>query len=369
MTKILKKLNFSHKMLAEIFEQPDVIRDVIKNHLDSSKSKTEFNEFKGKLSKLKAIDKIVILGCGSSYHAGLNGKYMLEEYAGLPCEAELADEFNCRKAIINNKTAIIAISQSGQTAEIVKAVRLAKKQKALIIGITNRNKSKLDQLSDVIIYNGVGDELAVAATKTFTSQLVILAMLTVFLGRLSRKMKIIASKHIIKEIKRIPVKIEKILRLHVNFQIMANKYYKKDNFLIIGKKFNYPIAQEGALKLKEVAYIHAEGLATGELKHGPMAMLDINFPCIFITPVDDAYKENERIIKEVKNLKKKIIAITTQGNRKLIRYTDSTIYVPKTLDLLSGVLSVIPMQLLAYYMAVLRGNNIDKPRHLTKFVG
>ncbi len=364
-----KKNEFAHNMLKEIFEQPAVIKRLIERHINLKQKKVIFKEFSGRLKKLKKINRVLFLGCGTSYHAGVIGKYMLEKYSGIAGEAELADEFIVRKACVNNKTLVIAISQSGRTADIIKAVRLAKKQKALILSITNGVNSRLDRIDNITDYNLAGKEKALAATKTFTSQIIVLALLTIYIGQITRRLSPVTRSRVIKEIIRLPEKIDKILKQNVSIQILANKFYKLENLLILGKNYQYPLALEAALKLKEATYLHAEGFAAGEFLHGPLAISDKKHPCLFLMPVDSSYREMKILIKKLKLLRKKTIALTTIGNRQLIRYTDAAIYIPKSLDLLTPVLSIIPIQLLAYHIAVLKGINPDKPRNLSKFVG
>lgn len=361
------KSDFSHQMIKEIFEQPGVTKDILNAQLDFKKNLVKFSQANIKINKLRKIERILLIGCGSSYHAGLIGSYLLEKLTGIASKAELADEFNSRQIVINNKTLVIALSQSGATGETVKAVLLAKKNKAMVIGITNQAQSQLDRISDVVIYNQAGAEQAVAATKTFTSQLILLVLLALKIGR-AKKMKPAINKRISNELKRLPQKIEKILRQNINIQILANKYYKVDNLLILGKKYQFPLASEAALKFKEATYLHAEGFATGEFRHGPIAMLDKAMPCLALAPVDSQYKVNKQMIKRLKAMKRKVIVVTTQGNRQLYRYADAAIYIPKTLEMLMPILTIVPLQLLAYHMAVLKGINPDKPRNLTKFI-
>lgn len=353
------KSDFSHHMIKEIYEQPGVIADILNMQLD----------FAGiKMKKIKKINRIILIGCGSSFHAGLIGSYLLEELTGIASKAELADEFNSRQVVVDNKILVIALSQSGATGETLKAVRLAKKYKAMVVSVTNQAQSKIDRIDDATIYNQAGTEQAVAATKTFTSQLILLILLALKIGR-ARKIKPVINKRIGNELKRLPLKIEKILRQNINIQILANKYYKVNNLLILGQKYQYPLALEAALKFKEATYLHAEGFAAAEFRHGPIAILDKKTPCLVLAPVDSQYKENKQMIKRIKAMKRKVIAVTTQGNRQLYRYADSAIYIPKTLELLMPILTIIPLQLLAYQIAVLKGINPDKPRYLAKYIG
>ncbi|MEA1981800.1 MAG: SIS domain-containing protein [candidate division Zixibacteria bacterium] len=366
--KIKKANEFTHNMIKEIFEQPAVIEKLIAEHVNLRQKKVIFKEFGILAKKIKKINRILFLACGSSYHAGIIGKYMLEEYAGLASEVEFADEFISRKIKLDNKTLVIVISQSGATKDDIKAVKKAKKQKALVISITNKVNSKLDNIDDITIYNLAGEEKALAATKTFTSQIVLMAFLTIYIGQSLRKISPVTRGRLIREITRLPDKINKILKQNINFQIIANKYYKLNNLLILGKNYQYPIAMEAALKFKETTYIHAEGFAAGEFAHGPLAISGRKHLCMVFAPIDSNYKETKQLIKKLKSLKIKIIALTNQGNRQLIRYTDRAIYVPKTLNLFTPIISIVPIQLLVYHVAVLKGINPDKSRNLKKFV-
>ena len=298
-------------------------------------------------------------------------KYVIVEVAGANEEdvAELIEKQGKFEARINNKTLVIAISQSGRTADIIKAVRLAKKQKALVLSITNGADSKLDKIDDITVYNLAGEEKALAATKTFVSQIILLAMLAIFFGQARRKLSSSRRVRIIREITRLPDKMNKILKQNVNIQILANKYYKLENLLILGKNYQYPLSLEAALKFKETTYIHAEGFAAGEFLHGPLAISDKKRPCLFFMPLGSGYEGMKELIKRVKILKRKLIALTSEGNRQLIKYADAAIYIPKTLNLFTPVLAITPIQLLAYYIAVLKGINPDRPRNLKKFVG
>ena len=365
--KKVKEIKYANYMIKEIFEQPEVIKNVIKEYIDLKKSTVRFAEFTAQLKKTRKIKRIIFLGCGTSYHAALAGNYLFEELAGLNCEVELADEFKSRKAVVEKDTAIIALSQSGETADTIKAVHLAKEQGAYIISITNEADSTLERMADVVICTKAGKELAVAATKTFTSQLVILVLIAVFIGRFN-KISLAVGKNIIKEIKQLPKKMKKVLQLDNNIKLIADKYKEAENFIVLGEKYNYPIALEGALKLKETAYLHAEGLATEEFEHGPIAIIDKDFLSVFIAPTDSVFEKNTRVMQKVKRAGSKVIVLTTEGNRKLDSLADNIIYIPSALDVLTPVLSVIPLQLLAYHLAVLKGLKADKPRNIAKVV-
>ena len=359
---------FSHNILKEIFEQPQVMKNIIDEYINKKQKEVVFNDPDKILKKLKKINRIILLGCGTSYHAALSGKYMFSEYLGLEAEIDLADEFIARKVKTDSKTLVITISQSGKTADIIKAVRLVKKQKSFVLSLTNVSDSKLDWLDSFTLYNQAGEEKAMAATKTYTSQILLLALITLYLGKLQKKITPIMRVKIINEIIRLPKKINQILKQNVNLQIVANKYYKLDDLLILGKNYQYASALEAGLKLKEITYMHAESFALGEFLHGPVAISDKKHPCLVFAPIGKNYKEAKEMIKKLKKLKKKLIVITTQGNRQLIKITDKVIYTSKTLNLFNPILSIIPIQILAYHIAVLKGINPDKPRNLNKYV-
>ncbi|MCK5320707.1 SIS domain-containing protein [Candidatus Parcubacteria bacterium] len=359
---------FPHSMLKEIFEQPDVIKNIIDEYINKKRKEAVFNDPDKILKKLKKINRIIILGCGTSFHAGLAGKYMFSEYLGVEAEIELADEFIARKIKTDSKTLVITISQSGKTADIIKAVRLVRKQKSFILGITNGINSPLDKLSNFICFCQAGEEKALAATKTYTSQILLFALITLYFGKLQKKITPTLRVKIINEIIRLPKKINQILKQNVNLQIVADKYYKLDDLLVLGKNYQYVSALEAGLKLKETTYMHAESFALGEFLHGPVAISDKKHPCLIFAPTGKNYKEAKKMIKKLKKLKKKTIVITTQGNRQLIKIADKIIYTPKTLNLFNPILSIIPIQILAYHIAVLKGINPDKPRNLNKCV-
>lgn len=365
---IQKTKIFPHSMLKEIFEQPQVIKNIIDEYVNKKRKEVIFNDPDKILKKLKKINRIILLGCGTSYHTAISGKYMFSEYLGIEAEIDLADEFVERKVKTDSKTLVITISQSGKTADIIKAVRLVKKQKSFVLSLTNVPNSKLDWLDSFTLYNQAGEEKAMAATKTYTSQILLFALITLYLGKLQRKITPTVRIKIINEIIRLPKKIDWILKQNVNLLLTANKYYKLDDLLVLGKNYQYASALEAALKLKETTYMHAEGFALGEFLHGPVAISDKKHPCLVFAALGKNYKEAKDMIKKLKKLKKKVIVITTQGNRQLIKITDKVIYIPKTLNLFNPILNIIPAQILVYHIAVLKGINPDKPRNLNKFV-
>lgn len=362
-----QKGGFTHFMLKEIFEAPEVIENAIRGRMIEKEGLARLGGLEGVEKKLRNIQNLIIIACGTSYFASLVGEYMIEEYGGLSVEVEYGSEFRYRKPILNEKTAILAISQSGETADTLASLREAKRKGALTLGIVNVIGSSLTREVDAGIYNHAGPEIGVASTKTFISQLTVLALLALFLGR-RRQLSQVMGQRIVRELKEIPLKIRKILDQASQIEKLAKKYQKYNNFLFLGRKYNFPVALEGALKLKEVSYIHAEGYGAGEMKHGPIALIDENFPTIAICPQDSVYEKMISNIEEIKARKGKIIALTTEGNKKTKDLVDDVIYIPKTLEMLTPILSIIPLQLFAYYIGVLRGCDVDKPRNLAKSV-
>lgn len=362
-----QKQGFAHYMLKEIFEQPDAVKNAMRGRLDIEDGMVRLGGLREVAERLKNIKKIIIISCGTSYYAGLVGEYMLEEYAGIPVEVEYASEFRYRKPLLDEHTAVIAISQSGETADTLAAIREANNKGALTLGIVNTVGSTMARETDAGVYNHAGPEIGVASTKAFTSQLTILALLTVLLGR-QRDMSMVTGKRILQELESIPKHIEEILKQRAGIEKIAHKYAGFSDFLCMGRKYNYPIALEGALKIKEISYVHAEGYPSGEMKHGPIALIDGNFPSLFIVPKDSIYDKNISGMQEIKARNGKIIAIATKGDKEINRHADEVIYIPKTLEMLTPLLSVIPLQLLAYYVGISKGYDVDKPRNLAKSV-
>ncbi len=365
--KQAEKNGFNDFMLKEIYEQPQSITATCRGRLTAKAGKVKLGGLDDVEKKLHNIKNLTAVACGTAWHAGLVGKYMIEEYAGLLVGVEYASEFRYRKSIINKQGVFLAISQSGETADTLAAVREAKLKGALTLGIVNNVGSTIARETDAGIYNHIGPEIAVASSKAFTSQLIILAMLTIKLGRM-RQMSATTGERIIKELKLIPVKVKKVLEQRAKIERLAIGLAKSQNMIFLGRKYNFPIALEAALKVKELSYIHAEGIPSGEMKHGHIALVDKNLPCVFLAPEDSVYQKNISNMEEIKSRGGKIIVITTAGNKKIETITDSIIYIPKTLEMLTPILTVIPMQLLAYYLAKYRGCNIDKPRNLAKSV-
>jgi glucosamine--fructose-6-phosphate aminotransferase (isomerizing) len=317
--------------------------------------------------QLEKIDRIIIVACGTAYYAGLVGEYMLEEHAGIPVEVELGSEFRYRKPVINERTIVLGISQSGETADTLEALREGKRHGALTLGIVNTVGSTIARETDAGVYNHAGPEIGVASTKAFISQLVALALLTVFLGR-QRGMSEAEGKQIAEELKALPQKIQSILDRRGEIEALAKKYVHTRDFLYIGRKYSMPIAYEGALKLKELSYIHAEGCGAGEMKHGPIAMIDENFPTFAIATKDSVYEKMLSNIQQIKARKGPVIAVATEGDKEIAKLADDVVYVPKVSEILSPIVNIVPLHLFSYYFSRAKGNNPDRPRNLAKSV-
>lgn len=363
-----EKGGFEHFMAKEIFEQPETIRNTLRGRLIAEDGLAMLGGLAGVEKKLRDIERITIVACGTASYAALVGEYMFEEYGGIPTEVSVASEFRYRKPILDPKRdAVLVISQSGETADTLAAIKEAKEKGVLTLGIVNVTGSSISKDTDAGVYNHAGPEIGVASTKVFVSQLTVLALITIMLGR-QRSMSVTIGSRIAKDLLNIPKQIEQILGTDENIKKIAKKYSKYKDFFFLGRKYNYPIALEGAIKLKELSYIHAEGGASGELKHGPIAMIDENFPTVFIAPKDSVYEKNISNIEEVKARKGKVIAIATEGDEEIAKLVDDVIYIPKTLEMLTPILSVVPLQLLAYHIANELGRDVDKPRNLAKSV-
>jgi len=362
-----QKSGHPHYMLKEIMEQPQVVVDSTKGRLLTTDGNVRLGGLKEISDKLRDIERIIIVACGTARLAGLVGEYMLEEYAGIPVEVEYASEFRYRKPLLSNKVAVLAISQSGETADTLAAIREAKEKEAVTLGIVNVVGSTIARETDAGIYNHAGPEIAVASTKAMVSQMTVLALLTILLGR-ERDMSLVTGKRITEELEKLPGLIEKILAKKSELKKIAAKYKDYRDFMYLGRKYNFPVAEEGALKLKEISYIHAEGYAAGEMKHGPIAMIDKDFPTVAICPKDSVYDKNVSNIEEIKARNGKIVAIATEGDKVIKKLVTDVFYIPKTLEMLTPILSVIPLQLFAYYVASAKGLDVDKPRNLAKSV-
>jgi len=362
-----QKGGFQHFMLKEIMEGPEVIKNTLRGRLVADEGRAKLGGLESVAEELSKIERVIIVGGGTAYYAALVGEYMFEEFAGIPVEVELSSEFRYRSPVLNQRTALIAISQSGETADTLEAIREGKRRGALTLGIVNTVGSTIARETDAGVYNHAGPEISVASTKAFVSQLTALALFTIFLGR-QRKMTPEIGKNICKEILALPDKLQEILETHAKIEKLAKKYSSARDFLFIGRKYNYPICFEGALKLKEISYVHAEGCGAGEMKHGPIAMIDKNFPTVALATSDSVYEKIVSNIQEIRARKGPIIAVASEGNNEIADIADDVIYVPKTLEMLSPILNVIPLQLFAYYFAREKGLNVDRPRNLAKSV-
>lgn len=362
-----EKKGYPHFMLKEIMEQPEAIENSIRGRLVVGEGIAKLGGLRDAAERARHLKRIVIVSCGTSYYAGLVGKYMFEEYAGIRTDVEHASEFRYRKPLLDEETAVLAISQSGETADTLAAIREAKNKGALTLGIVNVVGSTIARETDAGVYNHAGPEIGVASTKAFTSQLSILALFTLFLGR-QRDMSFVMGKRIAEELDQIPALMKTILKQSEEIKKVAKKYASFANFFFLGRKYNYPIAMEGALKLKEISYVHAEGYPFGEMKHGPIALIDKNLPTVAIATRDSVFEKTMSGIQEVKARSGKVIAIATQGDKEVKKIADDVIYIPKTLEMLTPLLSVVPLQIFAYHFAVEKGLDVDKPRNLAKSV-
>ncbi len=363
----VQKGGYPHFMLKEINEQPSAVSGTIRGRTVVKEGNVKLGGLDISENTLSKIKKIHIVACGTAYHAGLVGKYMLEEYGGIPTEVSIGSEFRYKRQLLDDKTAVLAISQSGETADVLASLHEAKNKGAATLGIVNVVGSSIARETDAGIYNHAGPEIGVASTKAYTSQLTTLALLSVYLGR-KRDMSYTMGKRIVEETEKLPDYINNILSHSQDIQKIAEKYKSSSNMVYVGRKYNYPTALEGALKLKEISYLHAEGYAGGELKHGPLALIDKNFPVFSVMPKDSVYEKMNSNVEEVKARGGAVIILTTEGNEEAKSFTDDVIYIPKTLEMLTPVLATIPTQLFAYYVGVARGYNVDKPRNLAKSV-
>ncbi len=358
---------FAHFMLKEIFEQPKSFADALRGRLIIEEGNTRLGGLGAVEKRLRKINRIILIACGTSYHSALVGEYMLEEYAGIQTEVEMASEFRYRKPILDARTLVIALSQSGETADTLAAIREAKGKGALSIGIVNVVGSSIARETDAGVYCHAGPEVSVASTKAFTSQLAILSLLSLSLGR-QRSLSLSMGKRIAKELTMIPKKIEQVFGQAEAIRKIAKKFGKQEHYLYLGRKYNYPNALEGALKIKEIAYVPAQGYPAGEMKHGPIALVDSKAIVIMVIPQDSVYEKNVSSMEEILARGGKVLVIATEGDTQITKKATQVIYIPKTLEMLTPILSVVPLQLFAYFVAVERGYDIDRPRNLAKSV-
>jgi len=363
----IEKAGFEHFMLKEINEQPRTVADCMRGRIIEDEGVTKLGGLSQILHNVLRTRKIYITACGTSYHAGLIGEYMLEEYCRIPVEVEYASEFRYRDPIINDDDLVIAISQSGETADTAAALKEAKRKGSTVMGIVNVVGSTIARETHGGTYIHAGPEIGVASTKAFTSQVTALALLTVMIAR-TKSMSAEEGRKIIKELKALPGKVEKALQSDKIIKELALEFKDKSNFLYLGRGYNYPVALEGALKLKEISYIHAEGYPAAEMKHGPIALIDQDMPVVFIATKDSTYEKINSNIQEVKARHGRVIAVVSEGDDEICKMVDYCIPIPSTINFLQPIISIIPLQLLAYHIAVLRGCNVDQPRNLAKSV-
>ncbi|MFN5384291.1 MAG: glutamine--fructose-6-phosphate transaminase (isomerizing) [Bacteroidota bacterium] len=364
----LEKGGYPHFMLKEIYEQPRSIFDSFRGRFDSSTGEVHMRSMEDYTDRLKEIKRLILIGCGTSWHAGLVAEYLFEDLARVPVEVEYASEFRYRNPVLYADDLVIAISQSGETADSLAAMDLAKRKGASVFGVCNVVGSSIPRLSDAGAYTHAGPEIGVASTKAFTAQVTVLALMAVGMAKLRGTMNLVAIKSFYEEMEAIPEKIERALLLNDQMIALAEQYKDARNFLYLGRGYNFPVALEGALKLKEISYIHAEGYPAAEMKHGPIALIDEEMPVVVIATNSEHYEKVVSNIQEVKARKGKVIAVVSEGNRDLDKMVDHVIEVPETIEPLSPLINTVPLQLLSYHIAVLRGCNVDQPRNLAKSV-
>jgi glucosamine--fructose-6-phosphate aminotransferase (isomerizing) len=363
----IERGGFAHFMLKEIMEQPESIRNTLRGRLLEEEGTVKLGGLNITDEDLLKVQRIVITACGTSWHAGLIGEYMMEELARIPTEVEYASEFRYRNPIVDERTLVVGISQSGETADTLAALREAKRRGARTLGLVNVVGSTIAREVDGGIYLHAGPEIGVASTKAFTSQIAALALLTLQMGRL-RALSILQGREVVRALARLPELVAQVLAKAPQVEQLAERLQRATNVLYLGRGYNFPVALEGALKLKEISYIHAEGYPAAEMKHGPIALIDDLMPVVFIAPKDAVHQKVVSNVEEVKARGGRVIAIVTEGDTALATLADQRIEIPETLDLLTPALSVLPLQLLAYYIAVRRGCNVDQPRNLAKSV-
>lgn len=366
-TESVQKQGYDHFMLKEIFDAPEVIENTIRGRLLADKGRAKLGGLEGVLDQIVGLNRLSIAACGSAYLAAHVGKYILEEYAKLPVDIELASEYRYKTNIPDKNSALLAVTQSGETADTLAAVRIAKEMDLLTLGMVNVVGSTIARETDAGMYNHAGPEIAVASTKVVISQLVAFVLLTLLIGR-EKGMSHEVGVEIAQALKELPGVVAGILKDTATIEAAAKKYIQYKDAMFIGRKFHAPIAFEGAMKLKEITYIHAEAYAGGELKHGSIAMLDENFPVIAIVPQDDVYEKMISNIEEVRARKAPVLAFATEGDMNIPNVADDVIYMPKVHPILQPIVSTMPLHLFAYYAGVAKGINVDRPRNLAKSV-
>lgn len=365
--EMIEKDGFKHFMLKEIFEQKTSLRNTLRGRLNYDEGTARLDGLLEHFEQLKNASRIIITACGTSWHSALIGEYIIEELAGIPVEVEYASEFRYRGPIINKGDIVFVISQSGETADTLGALKETKRKGGTVLGICNVVGSTIARESDAGVYIHAGPEIGVASTKAFTSQVLVLTMIALMMGRM-KNLTLENGRKIVKALDEIPDLVERILNRNNEIESIAKKLSKHNNALYLGRGYNFPIALEGALKLKEISYLHAEGYPAAEMKHGPIALIDKNMPVIVIATRDAIYEKIMSNIAEIRARNGTVISIVTRGDEKIKEFSDIVFEVPETLTFLSPVINVIPLQLLAYHVAVLRGCNVDQPRNLAKSV-
>ena len=364
----IDKNGFEHFMLKEIYEQPGSILDTFRGRLATDRSEIHLGGLHHVMERLTEAKRIILIGCGTSWHAALVGEYLFEDYARVPVEVEYASEFRYRNPLISKEDVVIAISQSGETADTLAAVKLAKEKGAMVLGICNVVGSSIPRETDGGVYTHAGPEIGVASTKAFTAQVTVLAMMALLIGRRRKTLSPSNYKRMISELARVPEKIERILESNGLFREIASLFKGANNFLYLGRGYFFPVALEGALKLKEISYIHAEGYPAAEMKHGPIALIDQNMPVVVIATKDNSYDKIVSNIQEVKARNGIVIAVVTEGDTIIRELADHVLEIPDTDFSLAPLTTVVPLQLLSYHIAVMRGCNVDQPRNLAKSV-
>jgi len=363
----IERGGFSHFMLKEIFEQPESFTNTVRGHLLEDEGSARLRGLNMTDEQLNRVNRVIITACGTSWHAGLIGEYIFEEMARIPCEVEYASEFRYRNPIVDENTLVIAVSQSGETADTLAAIREARRRGARTIGLVNVVGSTIAREVQGGLYLRAGPEIGVASTKAFNSQVAALAMVALKMARL-RTLSLLQGRQFIQALRALPAQIRSVLDRAPEVEILADRFATAHNALYLGRGVNFPVALEGALKLKEISYIHAEGYPAAEMKHGPIALIDENMPVVFIAPRDGVHGKIVSNIEEVKARGGKVIAIVTEGDAEISRLADAVFTIPATHDLLTPMLASVPLQLFAYYVAVRRGCNVDQPRNLAKSV-
>lgn len=364
----IEKGGFEHFMLKEIFEQPKSVNDSMRGRINAANGTLMLGGLRDYITKLTNTQRIIILGCGTSWHAGLVAEYMFEEFARIPVEVEYASEFRYRNPVINEGDVVIAISQSGETADTLAAIELAKSKGAIIFGVCNVVGSSIPRATHAGAYTHAGPEIGVASTKAFTAQVTVLAMMAIVVAKTKGTITEAEYRKLLIELEAIPEKIQKSLNSSSQIKYISDIFKDARNFLYLGRGYNFPVALEGALKLKEISYIHAEGYPAAEMKHGPIALIDEEMPVVFIATKDSSYEKIISNIQEVRARKGRVIAVVTEGDELIKKMAEFVIEIPATHEALMPLLSVIPLQLLSYYIAVMRGCNVDQPRNLAKSV-